>query len=135
MRKFIAVAMILMLILVTGCSNAEYNNALDNPYSRESVNFRSRSCLFGTGRTEDIDVALKYLYDCKEISEIYGENFQMSGDKIVCYKSEGSSLFFLGVYSGEAVYEFLFDNSSYKISLSKKYFGKWVVDKCEKEQL
>ena len=28
-----------------------------------------------------------------------------------------------------------FDNSSYKISLSKKYFGKWVVDKCEKKQL
>lgn len=132
MKKFMIGVVVLMFLLLTGCSNSKSNSEfLNNPYSRESVNYMSEGCSFGSGRSEDIDVALKYLYESNEISEIYGDSFQITGDKIICHKSESRSFFLSGIYKGEAIYEFVFDDSSYKISLSKNYLGKWTVDSCE----
>lgn len=126
------VLILFMLIVLTGCS--EFKSAdcpSDNPYSRESVNYRSEAHSFGLGRSDDIDVALKYVYESKEISEIYGDSFQISGDSIICQKSEGHSFFLSNIYTGEAIYEFILGDERYKVSLSKSYFGKWIVDYCE----
>lgn len=132
MKEFIIGVTTFMLILLTGCSEIQSNGEFpDNPYCRESINYRSKTRSFGSGRSEDIDVALKYLYESREISEAYGDSFQITGDKIICHKSEGRSFFLLSIYKGEAVYEFIFSDVSYKISLSKSYFGKWTVEKCE----
>lgn len=132
MKKIMIGVMLLMFLLLTGCSNSKSNSEFsNNSYSRESVNYRCERSSFGSGRSEDVDVALKYLYESNEISEIHGDSFQITGDKIICHKSEGHSFFLSGIYKGEAIYEFIFDDASYKISLSKNYLGKWTVDSCE----
>ena len=137
MQKLIAGVVVLMLILsISGCSQSNDNEDYsDNPYSREHVTWISQSNLFGTGRSDDEISALKYLYDSEEISEIYGDSFEITGEKIICHKSEGQSFFLPGIYKGEAIYEFVFDEKSYKITLSKKYFGKWTVVKCEQVEI
>ena len=125
----------MIIMLLTGCSadDNEYPLSAD-PNCRESVFYRSKSFLFGTGKLGDEDVALKYLYESEEVAEVYGDSFQMPGDKgkIVCHKSEGQTFFFPGIFKGEAVYEFVFeDQTSYTITVSKDYFGRWKVDNAE----
>lgn len=78
-------------------------------------------------RTEDIYIALKYLYTCDELSDIYGDTFEITDDEIICYKSEGQSFFLLGIYKGEADYGFRFEDGIYRIKLNKGYFGRWTV--------
>ena len=127
MKKFILGVMVFMLLLMTGCTVTDYDDEnYDNPYSRESV-CGSEPLLFGTGRTEDIDIALRYLYTCDELSDIYGDTFEITGDEIICYKSEGQSFFLLGIYKGEADYGFRFEDGIYRIKLNKGYFGRWTV--------
>ena len=62
--------------------------------------------MFGYGRYEAVDVALKYLYDSKEIYDIHGDTFQITGDDI-----------------------------TYRIKLTKRYFGKWKVNSAGWEDL
>lgn len=133
MKKFMAVVAALMFLL-SGCSNSDnsYDYSDNNPYSRKRVNRLSQSVLFGTQRSDDETLALKYLYDSKEISDIYGDTFQFTLDDddenfIICHKSETKSFFFLWLFKGEAMYEFVIDGMSYKVSLTKSYFGKWEV--------
>lgn len=134
MKKFIMGVVALMLIVISGCSQTGVDKLSDNPYSRENVYYRSASAIFGSGRNEDIDVAVKYLYDSNEVSSVLGDSFEITGDKIICHKSESRSFFVLGFYSGEAVYEFVFGDICYEIIVSKKHFGKWKVDKCEQKE-
>ena len=81
MKKFMAVVAALMFLL-SGCSNSDnsYDYSDNNPYSRKRVNRLSQSVLFGTQRSDDETLALKYLYDSKEISDIYGDTFQFTLD-------------------------------------------------------
>lgn len=128
MKKIIVGVMALMLLLMTGCSKTDYDNEdFGNAYSRESVNHISESILFGYGRYEAEGIALKYLYDSKEIYDIHGDTFQITGDEIVCYKYTAQSFFSLSIYEGEADYGFKFEDGTYRIKLSKRYFGKWKV--------
>ena len=124
----------LIIILMVGCSKNQYeynDENSNNPYSREHISWLCQSNSFGTRRSDDETLALKYLYDSQEISEIYGDTFQITDDKIVCHKSESHSFFIPGIFKGEAIYEFIFEDESYTISLSKSYFGEWTVEKCE----
>ena len=134
MKKIIVGGMALVLLLMAGCSKTDYNNEnFDNPYSRESVNYISESILFGYGRYEAVDIALKYLYGSEEIYDIYGDTFQITGDEIVCYKYTDQSFFSLSIYKGEADYGFKFEDGTYRIKLTKAYFGKWKVTSAEWE--
>lgn len=136
MKKIIVGVMALMLLLMTGCSKTDYDDEnFDNPYSRESVNYGSESILFGYGRYEAVDVALKYLYDSKEIYDNHGDTFQITGDDIVCYKYTAQSFFSLSIYEGEADYGFKFEDGTYRIKLTKRYFGKWKVNSAGWEDL
>lgn len=132
MRKAVIGVILLIIILTTGCSeNEDISETPDNPYSREHIIYLSQSDSFGSRRSDDEILALKYLYDSKEVSQVYGDTFQISGDNIICHKSETESFFVLGFFRGEAVYEFILGENSYKISLTKSYFGNWTVDGFE----
>lgn len=132
MKKIVIGVLVLLIILMGGCSLNAINEGSDDPYSREHINWLSQSNSFGKRRSDDEILALKYVYESEEISEIYGDSFQITGDKIVCHQSESHSFFVTGFFKGESVYEFFFDDVSYTVSLSKSYFGEWTVEKCEK---
>ena len=130
MRKFLIV-MGLIMILLTGCSLLKISEEYYVLYSRDDVAAMCASEGFGKGRSDDIYTALKYAYESAELSEKYGDSFEITGEDIICYTSEGSSFFFAGIFKGEARYGFVFDNEIYTVSLSKDYWGKWKVDSCE----
>ena len=125
MKKLI-IGMVLIMFLFAGCIQIEITDESDEFYSRSRVDSICASESFGKGRTDDIYVALKYIYDSDELSKLYGDSFEMSDNNVICYTSEGSG--FIGIYKGEARYGFVLDSTTYIVSLSKKYFGKWEVN-------
>ncbi len=128
-----AAATIALMCFISGCTAEKSDNVLsDDPYCRENIEYYSKSALFGSGRSQDIDVALQYIYQSETIAEKYGSDFQISSDQIICVKSEGETLFLSSICSGNAEYEInLYDDIWYRLTLSKNYFGKWKVDTCE----
>jgi len=97
-------------------------------YSRADVNLIKSGDSFGYGRSDDIYVALSYIYDNHSLCSRYGCDFEVSPENIVCIKSEGTSSFFSSVFTGDAEYIITVNEESYKIHLSKSKKGQWVVD-------
>ena len=128
-----AAATIALMCFISGCTAEKPDKALsDDPYCRENIEYYSKSASFGSGKSQDIDVALQYIYQSEAIAEKCGSDFQISGEQIKCVKSEGKTLFLSSICSGEAEYEInLYDDIWYRLTLSKTYFGKWKVDLCE----
>ena len=90
----------------------------------------SSSAFFGYGATEDIDVALSYIYNDSRIAAIHGNSFEITAEDIDRCVSEGESLFFRGLYKGTADVVITINEYSYNLKLSKSYCGKWIVNEC-----
>lgn len=74
---------------------------IDNPYSREAVEYFSSRSGFGRGRTDVDTVILKYIYGDAELAEKYGDDFCVSS---VGGSDEGSAFSFLWLYKGTGEY-------------------------------
>ena len=98
-------------------------------YSRDDVDIMKSSDRFGYGRSDDIYVALSFIYEDEELCNKYGNDFEIAAEDIVCVLSEGSSYFFSSFFSGEAQYLITVNQDVYEIELSKSPKGKWIIDK------
>ena len=116
-----------MLFLIGCISIQDSNYAM---YSRDDVKTMLNSNSFGSGRNDDIYVALSHIYNDDEISEKCGGDFEVLAENIVCHFSEGENFLFYGIYKGHAEYSILIKEYSYRIKLSKDYFKKWSVVDC-----
>ena len=122
------VCVLCALLALTGCVSAvEENNT--ELYSRENVLLMESSDSFGYGKTDDIDVALSYIYNDSDIAKKHGTDFQLTGENIVCHYSECQTYFFSSFFSGKAKYTITIDNTDYTVELTKEKKGKWQVDK------
>ena len=97
-------------------------------YSRADVELMKSSESFGYGRSDDIYIALSYIYSDEYLCEKYGDDFEVTETDIVCIISEGSSSFFASVFSGNAEYLVNINEDTYRIKLSKNKSESWVVD-------
>lgn len=132
-KKLLIAAAAALMFFIGGCAAEKSDTVIsDDPYCRENIEYYSKSASFGSGISQDIDVALQYIYESEKITEKYGSDFQVSGDQIICVKSEGETLFLSSICSGNSEYEInLYDDIWCRLTLSKNYFGKWKVDTCE----
>lgn len=134
MIKKILYAVIVLSVLLAGCVEIEEITDGDtNLYSREYTEIMTSSDSFGEFKSDDIYVALDYIYNNESIKSLHGDNFDIVHEDIICYKSETQTKFFRSRIKGEADYLIKIDNTSYRIKLTKDYNQKWKVVSCENE--
>ena len=132
--KIVLLFGIIMLMLgLCGCSIEIKEANVDEMYSRTDTKEMCESVAIGTGRSDDIYVALDYIYSNELIQAKHGSDFEISSSDIVCYISESETYFFLWLYTGQAEYSFTIDDSIYVVKLSKDVFGTWEVTECSLE--
>lgn len=136
MIKKIFCVVIALILSLSGCISVEIiddESGSINTYSREHTEIMASSDSFGNNKSDDIYVALDYVYSNEEIQENFGDDFQISEEDVICYKSETQTQFFLNRIKGEADYSFKIFDANYRIKLSKDYKEKWEVVSCEME--
>lgn len=133
-KAFILFGVVIMILGLCGCSIdiTEKNDA--EIYSRAGTIYMCESNSFGKGRSDDIYVALNFIYSDESIRERHGSDFEISANDIICHTSEGESFFFSGLYKGQAEYSFAINNSIYKVKMNKTLFGPWTVTECLSEE-
>ena len=130
MKKILLLGVVVMLFGLYGCSISITEENTDEMYSRANTSYICESAFFGKGRSDDIYVALNFIYSNKSIEDKHGSSFEITADDITCHTSESKSCFFLWVCEGKAEYSFVIDNYRYRIKLSKKAFEAWRVVEC-----
>lgn len=133
-KTFILFGVIIMILGLCGCSIDIIERKDDEMYSRADTMYMCESNSFGKGRSDDIYVALNFIYSDESIQERHGSDFELTANDITCHTSEGKSYFFAGLYQGQAEYSFAIDNSIYKLKMSKSLFGTWTVTECLPEE-
>lgn len=136
MIKKIFCVVIALGLSLSGCISVEIiddESGSMNTYSREHTEIMTSSDSFGKNKNDDIYIALDYVYSNEEIQENFGDDFEISEEDVICYKSETQTQFFLNRIKGEADYSFAISDSRYRIKLSKEYKEKWKVVSCELE--
>ena len=134
-KKIICLVISLSLFL-SGCISVEIiDDEVGNKYSREFTETMVSSDSFGKNKSDDIYVALDYIYSNEEIQKSFANDFQISEEDVICYKSETQTQFFLTRIKGEADYSVKISDVSYRIRLTKSYKGKWKVVSCEREKV
>lgn len=124
---------IILMLGLCGCSIEIKEENVDEMYSRSDTKDMCESVTIGKGKSDDIYVALDYIYSNELIQAEHGSDFEISSSDIVCHKSEGETYFFLWLYKGQAEYSFTIDDSIYVVKLSKDVFGTWKVTECSLE--
>ncbi|MBE6531773.1 MAG: hypothetical protein E7679_06795 [Ruminococcaceae bacterium] len=126
-KTFILFGVIIMLLGLFGCSIdiTEENSA--KMYSRTDTKYMSESTSFGKGKSDDIYVALNFIYSDETIQKKHGSDFEITADDITCHSSEGKIYGLYRLYSAQAEYSFSIDNTIYNLKLSKSLFGTWTV--------
>lgn len=136
--KVSILSMVIVLILsLSGCISVEIiddESGNMNIYSREHTEAMILSDSFGKNKSDDIYVALDYVYSNEEMRENFGTDFEISEEDVVCHKSETQTQFFVNRIKGEADYSFAIFDVRYRIKLSKEYKEKWEVVSCELEK-
>ena len=128
-NNFLLLGVLIMMMTLLGCSIITEENNLEL-YSRADTEDMCESSSFGINRNDDIYTALNFIYSDKTIREKHGSDFEITTTDIVCHSSEGKSYFFPGLYKGQAEYSVTIDSTTYKVYLSKKTFGTWIVTEC-----
>ena len=128
-RRILCLIFVLIYVVsISGCEIVvEYDYEL---YSRADVASMEKSVDFGYGRSDDIYVALDYFYNLDSISRDHGTDFDLAANDIVCHFSEGSSFFFMGLFTGSAKYSISIDRCTYILTLFKPWMGQWRVEEC-----
>ncbi len=127
-KKGILLFLLIISVFIVGCVSVRVDDAdVSEMYSREDVDYMSESSSFGKGRTDDVYVALKYIYANEEIREKHGDSFEITVNDVVCHNSETENFFILSLYKGHAEYSITVEDSTYRFKLSKSYFGRWTV--------
>lgn len=134
MVKKILYVVISLIFLLAGCVEIEEVADGDtNLYSREYTEIMTSSDSFGKFKSDDIYVALDYIYNNESIKSLHGDDFDIVHENVVCYKSQTQTQFFLSRIKGEADYLIKIENTSYRIKLTKEYNQKWKIVSCESE--
>ena len=120
------------MILFTSCT-LSYDDGNISMYSRADVLTTANAVNFGYGRSDDVYIALEYIYNNDNIRKEHGECFEITAENIVCHTSTGTSFFFSGAYEGNAEYTIYINNYPYRITLSKPRSGKWTVEELHSE--
>lgn len=126
-KRFLLFGLILLIMGFCGCSMEIKEENVDEFYSRSDTKEMCESVAIGTGKSDDIYVALDYIYSNESIKAKHGSDFEISSSDIVCHISKGETYFFLWLYKGQAEYSFTIDDSVYVVKLSKDVFGTWEV--------
>ena len=133
LKTVLLFGIIILMLGVFGCSIEIKEENVDEMYSRSDTKEMCESVAIGTGRSDDIYVALDYIYSNELIQAKHGSDFEISSSDIVCHISESETYFFLWLYTGQAEYSFTIDDSIYVVKLSKDVFGTWEVTECSLE--
>lgn len=123
---------ILLLFALVGCGfSVEEDNNTDpsHIYSRQVVNSLFENENYGYGKTEDVYVALKYIYDNKEIEKEYGSIFEAN---FTGGNADTGITFTSKKYTGNGKYFFIIDNDEWTVEVEKKFNEKWKVTKAYK---
>ena len=134
MKIKIVCVVIILFSFLSGCISVEvFDNESGNinTYSREHTALMVASDSFGKYKSDDIYVALNYVYFNKEIQKNFDDEFEITEDDVICHKSETQTQFFLNRIRGEADYSIRIADVIYRIKLSKDYDSKWKVISCE----
>ena len=127
LKTVLLFGIIMLMLGLCGCSIEIKEANVDEMYSRSDTKDMCESVAIGTGRSDDIYVALDYIYSNESIKAKHGSDFEISSSDIVCHISESETYFFLWLYTGQAEYSFTIDDSIYVVKLSKDVFGTWKV--------
>lgn len=133
LKTVLLFGIIILMLGVCGCSIEIKEVNVDEMYSRSDTKDMCESVTIGKGKSDDIYVALDYIYSNELIQAEHGSDFEISSSDIVCHKSEGETYFFLWLYKGQAEYSFTINDSIYVVKLSKDVFGTWKVTECSLE--
>lgn len=133
LKTVLLFGIIILMLGGCGCSIEIKEVNVDEMYSRSNTKDMCESVTIGKGRSDDIHVALDYIYSNELIQAEHGSDFEISSSDIVCHKSESETYFFLWLYTGQAEYSFTIDDSIYVVKLSKDLFGTWTVTECTSE--
>lgn len=127
--------MVSFAFFLSGCVEASVVSD-DNyeMYSRKDIEIMASSDSFGKNKSDDIYVALDYVYSNGKIQENFGDDFEISEEDVICYKSETQTQFFLNRIIGEAEYSFAISDVRYRVKLTKEYKQKWQVVSCKIEK-
>lgn len=132
--NILILSMVTIMFCLSGCVEVSVVSDSDyEMYSRKDTEIMHSSDNFGYGRSDDVYVALSYVYEDESISKSYGNEFEITPEDIVCYKSEGETSGIKSNFKGEADYSFAISDVRYRIKLSKEYKEKWEVVSCELE--
>ncbi len=133
LKTVLLFGIIILMLGLCGCSIEIKEENVDEMYSRTDTKEMCESVSIGKGRSDDIYVALDYIYSNELIQAEHGSDFEISANDIVCHISESETYFFLWLYKGQAEYSFTIDDSIYVVKLSKDVFGTWEVTECSLE--
>lgn len=132
--KILILSIVTFMFFLSGC--VEVSVVSDDNYemySRKDTETMALSDSFGKNKSDDIYVALDYMYSNEEMQEIFGADFEITEEDVICHKSETQTQFFLNRIKGVAEYSFAISDVRYRIKLSKEYKEKWKVVFCELE--
>ena len=128
--RVIALGLIVFMILSAfGCIKIDVIDRENALYSREYINTLKEGNSFGKGALEAHLVMLDYIYNNEEISELYGDDFEVDENGVIG-TSETDHFLLKSIIKGTSEFRFLIIDDVWVVNAEIEYFGKWEVTDC-----